>query len=1021
MGDPVGIASLGIQVCHGLLQYYKTWKDYKDDIEATYERIESFEQTLLLLCNTINQRGPSPDLLNQVADCIQACRDGIARLSAKFEKIKERTPDESAMNILRRQIHFQSQRLIYPFRASTLAKLREITTELQSNLLAAATVLNIDLTASALERLEILDNRTSSLVSESASIRGSVSNVERQAGEILQVQTDSKYQKACEWLSAPNPIIEYSKALKDHHPGTISWFVNSEETFESWKTLSRSTYWIHGKPGCGKTVLSAVIISHLKENVLPINNGSLAYFFFNTNDRPKTKVEGLVRSLAFQLALQTTNGQKEILDLYSNHRDGQKDLDQATLQAFLKNQLAQGPVYLLFDALDECEDASELLNLIQTILSWQVDHLRMIFTSRNDDYLRVFLDSLVMFEIDMGNAHLKADLEVYIRERVNNDEQLGAWSPDIQEEIISSIGDGADGMFRWVALQLDEVTKCYTLDGLRKTLKSLPQDLESTYIRILSEIPEASQHVVQRLLLWIVSAEVPLDLVAAAETVKLNIEDSDFYSEDRRLRSSRTLLRLCPSLITLTQKDDLSGVECLTLAHASVREFLLSERLRNTPLNSYHFSMEQASIYVAESCVAYLVHVANTQLDLTENWYWTTFKKFPLLEYARIFWDTHTRKVQSADTKRLNTLVIDYFSSSLVTKISESFTAHNMHPHDLSPLIRMAEYGLVNGLQGFIDQGANINSTTNAGWTALSVAVSSERPIIVQTLLENGASPNCSAGDCMTACGLAVRMTVGLLISSNTSNCHEITTNLLRHGAALAPGEPMSVWQEALEYEEASTIQELLALNVDALFQADNNVPLLHCAVSMHLHRYHGMVRQGRPATLVAALVRDDLEKVRLILDNKTVVDAMGEDNRTPLVAALHKAAQFDGPHQGLVIEVCELLLDSGADVHAQDAQGWTPLHWAAAYLNENVVSMFLRCGGGGRWLSTSCQTALHVAIIYGNDESVIRTLLEYDLPLDIIDDNGNTALGYAILAFDERPSIVEMLVQYGANMDDEN
>jgi hypothetical protein len=116
------------------------------------------------------------------------------------------------------------------------------------------------------------------------------------------------------------------------------------------------------------------------------------------------------------------------------------------LHAFLRNQLAQGPVYFLFDALDECENGSELVSLIQTILNWQVDHLRMIFTSRNDDYLRVALESLVMFEIDMGNAHLKADLEVYIRERVNNDEQLGAWSPDIQEEIISSIRDGADGM-----------------------------------------------------------------------------------------------------------------------------------------------------------------------------------------------------------------------------------------------------------------------------------------------------------------------------------------------------------------------------------------------------------------------------------------------------------------------------------------------------------------------------------------------------------------------------------------------
>lgn len=46
MGDPlstvasaVGIVSLGLQVCQGIVQYYSHWKDYTVDIASTYELV----------------------------------------------------------------------------------------------------------------------------------------------------------------------------------------------------------------------------------------------------------------------------------------------------------------------------------------------------------------------------------------------------------------------------------------------------------------------------------------------------------------------------------------------------------------------------------------------------------------------------------------------------------------------------------------------------------------------------------------------------------------------------------------------------------------------------------------------------------------------------------------------------------------------------------------------------------------------------------------------------------------------
>jgi len=53
-GTAVGIASLGIQVCQGLLTYYDGWKGYKTDISRTYESIADLNGTFDLLRSSLD-------------------------------------------------------------------------------------------------------------------------------------------------------------------------------------------------------------------------------------------------------------------------------------------------------------------------------------------------------------------------------------------------------------------------------------------------------------------------------------------------------------------------------------------------------------------------------------------------------------------------------------------------------------------------------------------------------------------------------------------------------------------------------------------------------------------------------------------------------------------------------------------------------------------------------------------------------------------------------------------------------
>jgi hypothetical protein len=54
-GSAVGVASLGIRVCQGLISYYQDWKSQDDDIKAAVRSLEDLEQTLELLHSILNK------------------------------------------------------------------------------------------------------------------------------------------------------------------------------------------------------------------------------------------------------------------------------------------------------------------------------------------------------------------------------------------------------------------------------------------------------------------------------------------------------------------------------------------------------------------------------------------------------------------------------------------------------------------------------------------------------------------------------------------------------------------------------------------------------------------------------------------------------------------------------------------------------------------------------------------------------------------------------------------------------
>ena len=140
-GSAVGVISLGIQVCQGLLVYYDSWKGCHQDIENTSRSLASLTETLKLVSRAIrNKQGQGDPVEEQINSIVLRCLTGIKALSEELKSF-ERYPDSAD---IRSKIKSHMRRLYYPFKESTLSKLRDSVQDVRDELVPALSVLQLE-------------------------------------------------------------------------------------------------------------------------------------------------------------------------------------------------------------------------------------------------------------------------------------------------------------------------------------------------------------------------------------------------------------------------------------------------------------------------------------------------------------------------------------------------------------------------------------------------------------------------------------------------------------------------------------------------------------------------------------------------------------------------------------------------------------------------------------------------------------------------------------------------------------
>ena len=135
-----GLVSLGLTVCQGLLKFYESWKGAEDDVKRMYNSVEQLAKTFISLRRSIRQSQFSRDVVARVEESILMCENGLLTLKKKLSKINSASQANGGWS---HRLRSQFQRALYPFKESTIVKLKEICSDLQSNLVLALETLQM--------------------------------------------------------------------------------------------------------------------------------------------------------------------------------------------------------------------------------------------------------------------------------------------------------------------------------------------------------------------------------------------------------------------------------------------------------------------------------------------------------------------------------------------------------------------------------------------------------------------------------------------------------------------------------------------------------------------------------------------------------------------------------------------------------------------------------------------------------------------------------------------------------------
>ena len=554
---------------------------------------------------------------------------------------------------------------------------------------------------------------------------------------------------------------------------------------------------------------------------------------------------------------------------------------------------------------------------------------------------------------------------------------------------------------------------------LRQTLRTLPPTLDETYDRILLSIPPEYHHEAYTALRFLAVARCSVSVADVAEAVAINQECHTFDPCDR-LTDPFDIIEILSSLVThssgqillrssqVPRYGSFPGAERATeirLAHYSVKEYLLSDRICHGKASTFHLMLHEAHRSAAELCLTYLL-----SFDQPDSITAELLLDYPFGLYAAQFWHEHAQTFCSSSKHEKNGEVsLTQLAIRLLNPQQKSCYINWLRLCDPSepwqgvddkrvlksmaaPLFYACYTGLIEVVRELLDQGADLNYHQGLGRlvtpTPLNGSILGGHAPMVKFLLDSGVQVNAIGDWGRTS-----------LHHAALNGKDFIVELLVQHGALLECRTGPMIPYDLVDAPSEDPLRTLMDSRVTGRSPREEiAIALLHHlletqrhleSVSFRINPVNQWPKHGNVSSLLKTLMYGGYER-----------ETCSATGWTPL----HESSW--GGHVGVV----RLLLKQGADIEAKTRYGWTALLFATWEGHTSIVAELIEWGADVSVKNVYGWTPLHAA----RKESIIHLLLDMGADIDARTSYGWTSL-FGMSNFDDNATA--LLIQRGGDL----
>ncbi|KAL1387416.1 hypothetical protein HDK64DRAFT_300642 [Phyllosticta capitalensis] len=793
------------------------------------------------------------------------------------------------------------------------------------------------------------------------------------------------------WLLPPDHSVNYVEAIKKHHPQTGNWFLCSSEAIR-WRRLPNSFLWLHGLPGCGKTVLASALIRDLKQSQIAV-----VYFFFDFKVENKQNLDMMVRSLVYQLSKNRLTAGQGLQRLFAECRHGLEQPTTARLLEVLVSMIQEfQKVAVVIDAVEEVgyNDRKELMHEIKRIRQLGLQGLHFLVSSRNEWDIKCIFESLGDSVAISGDSVIR-DIGKFVHDKIQNADTngLGKWKtrPDLVTMIQNGLSKTVDGMFRLASLRLEMIEQCSTENELLRSLSDLPQGIHDAYSRVISRIPPFKRERALRLLQFLAFSKRPLSPNQANEMFAVSFDSKLSFDPRNEMLNCQEILSHLPSLVVVDEgrpyEPSFSSPSChtshLQLAHFTVQEYLLSKKTEE--FFRQGLSEIQANASIVRVSIAFLkglslmspsdAKVQSGFVDHACSW----------IDNAKYADQDPSARVDVLDF--LNN--IDHLAFWLsrrkglkprtfaVLMNDRRKTPMKSRAHLPTPLYIAIHGHMINLAKTILEYDPSQINDGYEPWVEKVDADESTEPPLGFYVRDQGTSQY---------------RRESALYAAAMQNSEDLVSLLLDHGAAMGkPGGKFGTALSAAMQENHQNSLKVFDSRLQQMKDAERAEALNAESMISTIRRDISRISRGPllSVDLESRLIRhiDFATRVSKEFSDKTFLQSIVElrDSRTSR-SLLHVAAAAGSKR------LVEILINSGADINDTDIVGMTPLHCA---ITEAWILTDLQ---GGHTPILSARQIRHPNFFSTRSLDVINFLLSNEAEVDWKDKNGMTPLEYAVL-----------------------